>query len=453
MKRMTCLLIATVTFLLLMTMLISCGGGSVDGGVTYDCVSDSVTSSHWAKTYDTCSNTESGGYIQQTNDNGYILAGTVGFHSPPYESSFLITKLNSYGNVDWSKVLDRAGYGDEAFSVQQTIDGGYIVAGGSGSYVDFTDDNYVLIRLDASGNIIWQKLYSKGGPVGLTYDGGYVISGNLCVIKIDSTGNIQWQKSYSEMGGLIKQTKDGGYIVVQSNNAGIFNVNMSVNEMAAIKLDAGGGVLWGKRYIGEVTYWRFDFLHETTDGGYIFGGAATTAEGGGPLLFKLDSMGNIIWAKAATTGGGDIRSIQPTMDGGYIVAGDTVAFNYDFDKNIWVLKFNQDGDVVWQKTYGGTRYEHGGSIIETNEGEYVVSGDSVSFRDNYDLWVLKLRSDGTVSPTAPSYMGADTYAEVKDVPVSVYESNPLPSDCSVAVSDANFSNTDINITVKTQASD
>ncbi len=145
--------------------------------------------------------------------------------------------------------------------------------------------------------------------------------------------------------------------------------------------------------------------------------------------------------------------MQPTGDGGYIVAGATIPFSGDFIKDIWVVKFNQNGEVLWQKTYGGTGYEHVGSVIETDEGEYVVSGDSVSFRNNFDLWVLKLRPDGTISSTAPSYIGADTYAEVKDIPVTVYEFGRASADCSVTVSDAYFTSMDANVTVRTQASD
>lgn len=454
MNRIKSLLIGIFTLLSLVGILISCGGGGRGAGdVENDCVSDSVTSSHWAKSYDTCSNTESGSYIQQTNDNGYILAGTVGFHFPPYEESFLITKLNSYGNVNWSKVIDRAGYGERLLSVEQADDGGYIIAGGSGNYVYPFSNDYALIKLDASGNIIWQRLYSDGGSINPTDDGGYVISGNSCLFKIDSIGSILWQKTYREIGGLIKQTTDGGYIVVRDSRIG--SAFLSGNDIEVLKLDSDGNVSWEKRYSGEVMNWWVNSIHEITDGGYVFGGGASMTEGSGPFLVKLDSIGDISWAKATTAGGNNLNSMQPTGDGGYIVAGDTIAFNEDFNQDIWVVKFNQNGEIMWQKTYGGTHPEHGGSVIETKEGEYVLSGDSVSFRNNYDLWVLKLRSDGIVSSTAPSYIGSDTYAEVRDIPVTitVYEWNTTHADCSVMVSDAFFTSIDVNLTVQTQASD
>lgn len=447
MNRIRFLLIATFIFLSLGVILTSCGGGGSGGeNVENDCVRDSVASSHWAKLYDTCNNTESGSYIQQTNDNGYILAGTVGFHFPPYEESFLITKLDSYGNINWSKILDRAGYGDRVISVQQADDGGYIIAGGSGSYAYPFSNDYSLIKLDANGNIIWQRLYSDGGTINQTDEGGYVVSGNPCIFKIDSTGSILWQKTFEGIGGLTKQTKDGGYIVVR--DSGIGGVFFSGNDIEVLKLDANAGVSWEKMYIGEGNL-RVSSIHETTDGGYIFGGIKSN----NLFLLKLDSMGDIIWAKTTTSGVNNINSMQPTGDRGYIVAGDTTAFNEDFNKDIWVLKLNQNGEVIWQKTYGGTHEEHGGSVIETNEGEYVVSGDSASFRNNFDLWVLKLRSDGTVSPTAPSYIGADTHAEVEDIPFTVYEFGRASADCAITVSDAYFTNMDANVNVRTQASD
>jgi hypothetical protein len=141
------------------------------------------------------------------------------------------------------------------------------------------------------------------------------------------------------------------------------------------------------------------FSQKTSDGGYIIAGQFWTP-GGNQYDFwvlKLDKNGSIVWQK--TYGGGDWDigfATEPTSDGGYIVAGSTESFGAG-DEDVWVLKLNAQGGIVWQKTYGGEKADYAWAIRQTKDGGYVVAGTTASFGEgSFDIWVLKLSQDGTV---------------------------------------------------------
>jgi TolB-like protein len=267
---------------------------------------------------------------------------------------FLI-KTDANGNIIWAKTY--GGTDDDwARSVQQTSDGGYIVAGytesfGAGSI------NVFLIKTDANGNIIWAKTY--GGMHGdiaysvqQTSDGGYIVAGytapwGLCcdvfLIKTDVNGNLQWAKTYSatydDEAYYVQQTSDGGYVV-----AGSTGPIGGSKDVLIIKTDANGNITWAKIYEGTD---RTSFVQQTSDGGYILAGG-TSFFGAGwydIFLIKTDANGNIIWAK--TYGGtdwDDAYSVQQTSDGGYIVAGGTWSFGAG-SGDIFLIKTDANGNI------------------------------------------------------------------------------------------------------------
>ncbi|MBD3180881.1 T9SS type A sorting domain-containing protein, partial [Candidatus Poribacteria bacterium] len=192
----------------------------------------------------------------------------------------------------------------------------------------------------------------------------------------------------------IQQTRDGGYVVAghtQSFGAGRY-------DPWILKLDKNGKVLWQKSYGGGYDDYAYS-IQQTSDGGYVIAGN-TYSFGAGSRNFwvlKLNSIGNIVWQK--TYGGSKFdhaESIYQTNDGGYVVAGRTDSFgagNYDF----WVLKLDSIGNIVWQKTYGGSSFDHASSIQQTSDGGYVVAGWSFFLgAGNYDFWVLKLDNNGNM---------------------------------------------------------
>jgi len=327
------------------------------------------------------------------------------------EKQYSAIKQKQIKVIKWDKTYG-GGNGDWAKSIQQTEDGGYIVAGYTASKGAGGTDFWV-IKLDEEGNIIWDKTYggSEGNgatSIQQTKDGGYIVAGgteskgagyaDFWVIKLNARGNKIWDKTYGESGDdvatSIQQTKDGGYIVAgstQSKGAGNY-------DFWVIKLDTRGNKIWDKTYSGG--YWdEANSIQQTEDGGYIVAGRAASKGAGGAdfWVIKLAEEGNKIWDK--TYGGNDwdyANSIQQTEDGGYIVAGYTAskgAGGTDF----WVIKLDARGDIIWDKTYGGNNSDEAYSIQQTKDGGYIVAGKTESKgAGKEDFWVIKLDKEGNI---------------------------------------------------------
>ncbi len=349
--------------------------------------------------------------IQQTRDGGYIVAGyTYSFGAG--KSDIWVLKLDSGGNVQWQKTYGGSGH-EQARSIQQTGDGGYIVAGYTVDSFGSVDDNIWVLKLNANGNIQWQKTYRGPGweaanSIQQTTDRGYIVAGytnsfnaefNDCwVLKLDSGGNVQWQKIYGGSGydqaNSIQQTTDGGYIVAGRTQS----LGVGDDDFWVLKLDSGGNVQWQKTYGGS--RWEEAYsIQETTDGGYVVAGYTNSFGAGSSdsWVLKLDSDGNVQWQKTYGGSGDEYaRSIEQTTDGGYIVGGYTYSFGAGFN-DFWVLKLDSGGNVQWQKTYGGSITDWANAIQQTTDGGYIMAGDTYSFgAESSDFWVLKLSPNGTM---------------------------------------------------------
>jgi hypothetical protein len=346
--------------------------------------------------------------VQQTSDGGYIVAGvTHSFSSGGYDI-FLI-KTDTNGNVIWAKTYGEIS-NEKAFSVQQTSDGGYIVAGVT-DYFSAVIGDILLIKTDANGNVIWAKTYGgtstdSASSVQQTSDGGYIVAGytssfgaggtDIFLIKTDASGNLQWAKTYGGTGWdyaySVQQTSDGGYIVAGHTNsfgAGYYDIFL-------IKTDANGNVIWAKTYGGTNVDWAFS-VQQTSDGGYIVAGR-TGSFGAGYydiFLIKTDANGNVIWAK---TYGGTYSdyasSVQQTSDGGYIVAGYTFSFGAGIN-DIFLIKTDANGNVIWAKTYGGTVGDEAYSVRQTSDGGYIVAGGTWSFSVE-GAFLIKTDANGNI---------------------------------------------------------
>jgi len=411
--------------------------------LTIICVSVNASHSaeYWAKSYK--ENTRSGANsIHQTSDGGYIVAGATTFD--PANSDFWVLKLDVNGDISWQKTYGGSGR-DPAYSIQQTMDGGYIVAGAPLSF-----RNYWVLKLDSAGDIEWQKTYEGNGAaysIQQTSDGGYVVAGYIVawygrVIKLDSNGEVMW---VTQLVGAkfksIQQTLDGGYIV-----AGLTaSFGAGSNDFLVLKLDSGGTVSWQKTYGGSASDVP-QSIQQTVDGGYIVAGHSESFGAGedDAWALKLDSAGNVEWQK--TYGGNlneGVSAIQQITDGGYIMVGFTSSFgvgSYDF----WVIKLDGAGKVSWQKTYGSGGSDKLASIDTLSSGGYIVAGASSSFGGGYKSWVLKLDCNGDIPDcdiisvsdavvTDTSVIGQDINATIVSPSLTITDTNITPQDSSAEI--------------------
>jgi len=429
----------------------------------------SHSAQYWSKTYGG-SDFDSASSIQQTTDGGYIVAGNTKSFGAAIMDIWVL-KLDNNGNITWQKTYGGS-KGDYASSIQQTQDGGYIVLGHTYSFGAGWDDVWVL-KLDSSGNVTWQKTYGESDfddapSIQQTTDGGYIVAGgtgsfdnnnildsewDILVLKLDSNGNITWQKTYGgssgEYASSIQQTTDGGYIVAGRTEKpfGPYDI---YHDILVLKLDSSGNITWQK------TYGRSDFdndassIQQTTDGGYIVAGLTRDLESADIWVLKLDSSGNVTWQKSY---GGihqdSARSIQQTTDGGYIVAGITDSFGNVscIFYNFWVLKLDSNGNVSWQKTYnGGSDWETASSIQQTTDGGYIVAGKTTmagkafgDFSPSFsDIWILKIDSNGGIHDCDEIYID-NSNASISNTSVSGVDTNVTAQSSAATVTDTNAS--------------
>jgi uncharacterized delta-60 repeat protein len=345
--------------------------------------------------------------IIQSSDGGYVVAGyTRSFGAGGRD--FYVVKLDSSGNVLWTKTIGGSN-DDVARSIIQSSDGGYVVAGWTSSFGAGSSDFWV-VKLDSSGNVLWTK--TIGGSSGdyansiiQSSDGGYVVVGqtnsfgeNIFVVKLDSSGNVLWSKtisgSYYDFVRSIIQSSDGGYVVVgRTLRAGRY-------DMYIVKLDSYGDVVWTKTIGGDDDHDEAYSIIQSSDGGYVVAGYTESFGAGGSDFYvvKLDSSGNVQWTK--TIGGSEkevATSIIQSSDGGYVVAGFTESFGAGYF-DIYVVKLDSSGNVQWTKTIiGRSSDDFPWSIIQSSDGGYVVAGHTYSLgAGGWDFYVVKMDANGNV---------------------------------------------------------
>ena len=354
--------------------------------------------------------------------------------------NYCLSMAQNAPDIVWKKCLGGS-KNDYASSIEQTSDGGYIVAGTTTSndsdvvgfhphpVFTYNEDGW-LVKLNDSGAIQWQKCLGGQNDDGIvsasqTSDGGYIVGGwagsydgnvvglhgaaDFWIVKLNDTGAIQWQKclggSLIDVANCLSKTKDGGYImagVTTSVNGDVTAKHDSSDEWI-LKLNDTGGIQWQK-CLGGSRNEEARSIEQTSDSGYIVAGFTTSNDGdvsgfhGGDYedywIVKLSKTGNIQWQKCL--GGSRIEqaySIHQTSGGGYIVAGATTSNDGDASglhgvsgqTDGWILQLNDTGGIVWQKCYGGEYEEYIGSIVQTNEGGYIAAGAVVSADGDGDV--------------------------------------------------------------------
>ncbi len=439
--------------------------------------------------------------IVQTSDGGYVIAGRTGSNDGDVSGNHLwhgllnadiwVVKLTAEHTIKWQKCFGGTG-AEDVECIIQTSDKGYAIAGYTGSKNDgdvsgFRDGGDIdawIIKLDSSGKLQWQKCIG-GGKLGnfgsqttaysiiQTFDGGYAVAGETNSIdsdffgknhgrydawaaKLDAAGNIKWLDCYGGSSGSeafksIIQNSDGSYTLAgytDSQEEGFSNHGGKSNSLDAyiIRIDSLGAIMqtsdnkqWQKLLGGTNDEIANCIIH-TFDGGYIFTGSTSSHDGDvsgnhGSLdvwVVKLDSDGKIVWQKCLGGSSTDAAlSIIQTSDSGYAIAGYTLSIDGDVSgghsilpdsADAWVVKLNPLGVIQWQKCLGGSGIDEGFAIIQTKDGGYAVigrtssnNGDVSGNHGDFDIWVVKL---GTKAAVESSSIGRSNFTWVYPNPSS-----------------------------------
>lgn len=401
-------------------------------------------------------NDDRGYSIVLTKDGGYIVAGYTWSADSNVTLNYgqadcLLLKFDSLGILQWKKNLGGSDI-DEAFSVIQSKDGGYVVAGVTASTDHDVTSNHGgndawLAKTDSVGNLLWQKNYG-GSYYDLAYclieteDNGYAFAGkshsddsdltahhgtdafsDCWVVKTDAVGNVQWQKSFGGTGedfaGSLAQTFDKGFIVAGYSGSLDGDVSghyggYNISDYWVVKLDSAGIIQWQKSLGGEDEDVATAVV-QTSDSGYLVGGYSksnsydiTGNHGYDDFwVVKLSAAGIIQWQKCYGGSASDqANCLIKTSDGNLALAGYSSSTNGDVTginegtADLWVIKIDNAGTLLWQKLYGGNDVDVVNCLVESRYGDLCIaattastSGNISASRGSWDVLVAKLSTD------------------------------------------------------------
>lgn len=385
---------------------------------------------------------------------------------------------------------------ESAQAVTKTSDGGYAILGytqsNDGDVRNKSNESYDywLLKFDARNQLQWQKTYGgsdddRGFDLIQTSDGGFAMLGksksndldvsensgfdDFWVSKLDSNGSISWEYSYgfagSDTPNSIIQTRDNGYLltgvldVSASNGQGDRHAAVRQRHAGgdywAVKLNSSGVREWSNYYGGSFTDTAYDAI-QTQDNGYIIIGSSdsndvdiSNSNGGYDFwVVKISNTGSLVWEK--TFGGSEIdeaRAITSSNDGNYLIVGDTRSDDLNISQNagaadLWLIKITPEGTLLWEKTIGGTNFDVGRSVSKTQDNGFLISGSSRSSDGN--LTTNKGLNDAWV-------LKIDSGGDIKwhksiggSETDFFYDSVELNDQTIVAVGNSNSSNEDIN---------
>jgi len=333
-----------------------------------------------------------GSSVQLTRDEGFVMSGHSYSFGAGGQDVYLM-KTNSLGDTLWIRTYGGSG-NEKAHRVEATADGGYLVSAETRSFGAGGCDAY-LIKTDGLGDTLWTKTYGgtrndRAVSVQQTADGGYILAGytesfgagyrDVYLIKTDCFGRTEWSRAYGGSGSdgaySVQQTADGGYLVAGKTNS----FGAGGLDGYLIKTDSLGGTLWTRTYGGSEDEHAIS-VEQTADGGYIVAGY-TESFGAGYIdvyLIKTDSLGDTLWAYTYGGSGEDVECfVQQTADGGCIVAGYTESLGSD-GRDAYLIKTDSLGDTLWSYAYGGSGVEMASCVQQTEDEGYIVAGYTESF--------------------------------------------------------------------------
>jgi len=368
---------------------------------------------YWEQTFGGAGEDEAYSVVQ-TDDGGFVFTGSYTDTGLGKQHVYLV-KTDAAGDKLWEWKYGDGGFHEVGRSLQQTADGGFIITGISRT-TNISNDKIYLIKTNSLGELEWEHkmdldaqgyAYTKrqGYAVQQSSDGGYLIAGGIihgdqsdaCLIRTDSTGTVVWLRLFSgaewDCFYSVEQTTDGCYIL-----AGYTEVE-SLKHGYIVKTDALGNEEWS--YVLETPGSQAKAVRQTEDGGYI----VTGYQGSSLYLLQLDNEGYKQWSRAFGLAGGNMGyAVDQTGDGGYVAAGSTGA-------GVYLVKTDGSGQLDWEVVLGSAG-DTGYSVRQTVDGGYIVSGSKNS--NLTDAYLVK------VTPASKVFFGVSSPNVLANGTVLVY---------------------------------
>ncbi len=348
--------------------------------------------------------------VRQCADGGYIIGGSN------------LLKIDNAGIEQWSKPIS-------SFHASTTHDEGFILVGAISTQIPF-------IKVDQHGDIEWDTHFNQGiwanegNYIEQTSDSGFIVAGRfqsvtgsgMLLLKLNPVGGVEWRRAFTHAtsagfntGYAVQQTSDGGYIICGSSYFDYYDSTRH-KDVIVLKTDSVGQEQW-RNYFGgaqdDIAY----AVQENSNGEYLVAGVTGSyGIGAGTnmntYLMKLTATGDSLWTKAL---GGELddyaKAIWPCSDGGAIVAGTTWSTT-NGESDGALLKIDSDGNTLWFNKYGGALEDGFNAVQQTTDNGFIVAGYTQSMgAGDYDMYVLKTDSVGNVQVNAsPEINGNDELA-------------------------------------------
>lgn len=376
------------------------------------------------------------GNIKQTDDGGFIIAGST---IPPGENykSFYLTKTDIYGKVEWTSEYGNDRDDDSGSDVEQTGDGGYLVLGTTSSWGAGGTD-IMLLKFNSSGEFQWRQTYGSenndaGNAMVATQDGGFVLVGNtvpssgigknIYLVKVDEEGNSQWETNYGGSDGTdaseIIELSDGSLVI-----AGFITVGDDF-QVYLLKIDGSGNLVWEKDF-GGADWDIGNSVSETNDGGFIVAGY-TASKGAGArdgYLIKVNSDGEMVWDQTYGFERSDeLHDVVESPDGGFVAVGNTitrVTQNEQFT-SAFLIGADAEGNQLWSQIYGGDLNDGLGNVIIADDGGFVCAGNTSSYSKSNDIFLIKINEEGKVTGIENDYSSSELEKDF-----TLYQNYPNP---------------------------
>jgi hypothetical protein len=341
--------------------------------------------------------------LQETNDGGYIIVGNTATRGEG--SDLWLIRTDQYGNPNWSRIFGGSGE-DVGYFVRETNDGGFIITGSTKSF-GMGEERLWLIKTDGNGSRIWDKTFGGfvsssgdgGWSVSETDDGGYIVAGytrslgrggkDLWLLKTDDRGNRIWDRTYGglrdDVGISVLQSRDGGYIAAGRTAS----FGKGGDDIWLVKTDSRGGEAWNVTFGGSKDDASFQVV-ELRDGYALVGRTESGTDGNRIILIRTDLSGRELWEKAYLGSSG--TSLQLTDDGGFLIAGRIDS--KESGKDALIIKTDSAGKEEWRRILGGRADDIGTFAIQNRDGDYVLAGITSSFGSGAeDAWLVKMKTE------------------------------------------------------------
>ena len=387
--------------------------------------------------------------VIQTSDGGYMVAGESSQNDLDVAGNNLVqgswlVKFDTAGEQVWQKSFGGSDF-DIPTQIIETRDGNFVVSGYTSSVDgDISDKNdfsldYWIMKVDVSGGLIWSRTFGNSKldiatSVEQTMDGGYILTGysdvgttfsglhDYWILKLDEKGELLWSKFYggsnSDLARSVKQTPDGGYIVLGTTTSDDGDVTgtrqVGTNDLWVVRLNENGDLVWEKTIGGLAREDAYSMVLDDMGGVVILASSSSNdgdiignSEGDTVIwIFQLRENGDIGWQNVLPGSIGRANSFDKTIDGGYIISGSKVieVAEPDINYDVWLAKLDSRGNLLWDNSFGGPYRDTSNSIRQTSDGGYVIAGvyesENGYFESGpgpsnfYDYWILKLNEDG-----------------------------------------------------------